>query len=481
MANARTSLFGKQHSGGPVVIEDEGRTTGNRFFVDSGSSTNGDTAGFGDNPDSPFATLDFAVSQCTANNGDIIYVMPGHAETKAATGSLFALDVAGIKVIGLGEGNDRPTFTFSHTGASATISAASITLENVLIVAGIDSVTAVLTISAAAVTLRKVEWRDTTDIEFVRGMITTAAADRLLVDDCTYSGYTGGNACVNAIRLVGSDEVVIRNCVFQGKFSTAVIEFETTACTKVVVQGCTILNSGTTDLSKNVVDTVTGSTWAVRDTFDTGAGASFSGGSGAALASDDVSTLASLIGTANVTTSDSLHGKLGTDTEMADRSMYDMLRGLSGVDIPGFGILVSKTGGDPTAAADDLFDVTGLCYVTMIVGRVTTVISGGTDPEIVINVKDGSNTPIAASTVITIDAQDTLYLIGGDPAATFNGGDTPLVGFAGLGGVGRGIGIFDGVTIEMTSGGGGAATGGVIEFFLWYYPLEASASIAAAA
>ena len=40
----------------------------------------------------PFATIDYAVGQCVANRGDIIYVLPGHVETISTATSL-ALDL----------------------------------------------------------------------------------------------------------------------------------------------------------------------------------------------------------------------------------------------------------------------------------------------------------------------------------------------------------------------------------------------------
>src|SRR3990167_7067382 len=53
--------------------------------------------------DQPFSTLDYAVSRCVADRGDIIFVKPGHAET-IATATALAIDVAGVAVIGLGRG-----------------------------------------------------------------------------------------------------------------------------------------------------------------------------------------------------------------------------------------------------------------------------------------------------------------------------------------------------------------------------------------
>jgi hypothetical protein len=270
-------------------------TVGNVFYVDSGHAAKSDSAGQGFDSDTPFATLDYAIGRCEANNGDVIYVAPGHAETKSDSGALFTADIAGISIIGLGNGADRPTLTYTHTGATATISANGVLLRNLLFVAGIDSITTFATISGADCTLEDIETRDTTDIEVITDF--TITGDRPIVRRMFKNGYTGGNANVRVLSLNGVDRARIEDSVFVTKVTTAVIGFVTVASTGVVVKGCTFSVDSTTDGSKNVVDTVTGSTWAFHDNFDLTAGAAYSGGSGSALASDDVSAVNAKIGT----------------------------------------------------------------------------------------------------------------------------------------------------------------------------------------
>jgi hypothetical protein len=480
---------------------------GNVWFVDSGDSAASDAAGFGRSPDSPVATLDYIVASGTANNGDVIYVMPGHAETQSTAASLFALDVAGISVIGLGKGAARPTFTFTHTGAVTTISAASVHLENVVFVCGVDSVAAPLTISAADCSLKDVEFRDTTDVEFVVGVTTTAAADRLVVDGFIYNGYTGGNACTIGISLVGCDGARIENSVFYGEFSTACIDFTTTACSNVTVKDCVFYNDNTA-LSKNIVDTATGSTWQVVNGYDGKGDYYFSGGDNNAVAAEDLGALVALVGTANATTTDSLHGKIGTDTEMADASLYDMLGavnttttdaingkigtdtemgdlslydmavGTSGTTIPGLGTQVTKAN-SLAAANDDVFDVTGKVLVTLLTGQVDGAALSGAE-SFQLRVKT-SNEPLCAATTIDTDADGTIYLITGDVGAAMNGGDAPTANVSNSSGVplvplvvGQDGGS---LTIESNTTG----NGGTIDWILYYYPLEASASVSASA
>ncbi len=138
------------HLGG-VPVDGE-LTTGSVFFLhNSGSNSN-----LGTDPDSPVASLTYAISLCTANKGDIIYAMPGHAETTTA----IVLNIAGVSIIGLGRGSARPTIT-ATTGASdlIDITAAGTYMKNMLLVGAASGCTALIDIASADNTFENVEFR----------------------------------------------------------------------------------------------------------------------------------------------------------------------------------------------------------------------------------------------------------------------------------------------------------------------------------
>lgn len=119
--------------GVPVIPGIPYPVTGKVFFVHSGTGSNGNK---GTAPARPFATLDYAIGQCTASKGDVILIMPGHSETITGAGGITA-DVAGIAILGLGRGNDRPTFLMDGaTTVSFVVSAASVTVRNCVFKAG---------------------------------------------------------------------------------------------------------------------------------------------------------------------------------------------------------------------------------------------------------------------------------------------------------------------------------------------------------
>jgi hypothetical protein len=158
-------------------------------------------------------------------------------------------------------------------------------------------------------------------IECVSAILTTADADKLSVN-LKYRGFIAGNACVSPIRLVGVDTARIF-VDFYGVASTAVVEFHTTACHDIDVTG-KFYNNGTS-LTKNVVDTATGSTWSARG-WDGNSNANFSGGDNAALASDDASTIKAAVDvidgfhdvpTADVATNAQMRDVIGNKTDAA--------------------------------------------------------------------------------------------------------------------------------------------------------------------
>jgi hypothetical protein len=122
----------------------------------------------------PFATIDYAIGQCVANRGDIILVMPGHTETISSATALVA-DVAGVAVVGLGTGSDRPTLTFDTANtATINISAANFSFKNILFVGNFLSIASAITVGAAPwCTVEDCEFKDTSAVLGFLSAVTT--------------------------------------------------------------------------------------------------------------------------------------------------------------------------------------------------------------------------------------------------------------------------------------------------------------------
>jgi len=163
----------------PYSIDGVILTTGKVFFVDSNASARGDQAGGGqgEDPERPFATLDFAIGQCAANRGDYIVLMPGHAETIISATTIL-WDVAGVSIIGLGVGASRPTFTFTTANtARIPVSANNINVRNCVFIGNFLSIaTCFLLTTAADFVVDNCEFRDTSAILGFLSIITTTVA-----------------------------------------------------------------------------------------------------------------------------------------------------------------------------------------------------------------------------------------------------------------------------------------------------------------
>lgn len=188
------------------------------FWVDSVTGSNGND---GLSPASPVATIDYAVGLCTANKGDVIYVMPGHAENITTATSL-VVDVAGVSIIGLGNERNRPTLTFTATAGSIEMDAANTRLSNLRLVAGIASVVVGVNVDADDVELDHLEFSiSATGFEFLL-MIDVDAFDRATIRDCRLLAENIAG-CNTGIRLDDTVGVRIVGNEFRGDFTTAAI------------------------------------------------------------------------------------------------------------------------------------------------------------------------------------------------------------------------------------------------------------------
>jgi len=257
---ARSALFYKNQLGGLSTVEDMSRSTGNRFYVDSGAADNGDTNSYGQTPDAPFATIDFAVSQCTANNGDIIYAMPGHAEVGSAAGAL-DFDVAGITLLGIGDGAATPTVTLDTAiTADVDIDAANVTIENIHFIANFLDITAAIDVNADDFTLRNCRFTDTSATLNAKIWVQDAAAtasDRITIEGCHADAV--GTANTHFLNLAGTGHGhVIRDNILMGIFQTMCLGGAG------VVTKCSIINNyilntnGVADGCINMAATATG-------------------------------------------------------------------------------------------------------------------------------------------------------------------------------------------------------------------------------
>lgn len=238
---AKTELFARRQVGGSFVYTDESKTTGDIFFVCSVNGTNG--SGYGQNPDQPVATIDYAIGLCTANKSCRIYVLPDHAETIVAA-SAIDLDVAGVSVIGIGQGTNKPTVTFgTATTASIDFSAANCRLSNIRCVCNIDSLATFIEGGAGTAMIDNCDFVTSSTKEALAGISVPTTYDDWTIRNCRFiqptdPAGTNGGAGTGAIYLVDSENVLIDGCEFRGNWETAFVHNRTTGAANLWVRDC---------------------------------------------------------------------------------------------------------------------------------------------------------------------------------------------------------------------------------------------------
>lgn len=211
------------------LLQVVGRYRGNTYYVDSNASGDGTGLNWTD----ALTAIDAAINKCAAD--DRILVAPAHVDTvTAAAGIVF--DVAGVTLIGLGNGDRRPQINFTTaTGADVDITAAGVTIQNVRFTGGIDALTGPIDIDGADCTLIDCVTQDVTG-QCVDFIALGTGADRCSIIRHTHRGATAAGADT-WVTAVGCDDLVIQSPVVDGDFAVGCVELVTTACPRFKVFG----------------------------------------------------------------------------------------------------------------------------------------------------------------------------------------------------------------------------------------------------
>ncbi|MDE2098987.1 MAG: hypothetical protein KGL39_17165 [Patescibacteria group bacterium] len=178
----------------------------NTWYVDG---TNGNDANSGIDPGAAVKTLGQAFTLASAVNGDTIVILPGYTQT--LSDNTFTIAKSGLKIVGLGRGTLRPTFTLD-TGTTSTINvtAASISIENCLFVADYAAIVTVFTLTNAPdFQLKNCQFNDTSSILNALAIVTTDAtshhADGLMIDSCVWLSLTA-SAAISLVKAAGTND-----------------------------------------------------------------------------------------------------------------------------------------------------------------------------------------------------------------------------------------------------------------------------------
>ena len=256
---ARAELFNRIVQRGVYDVTSIGGHPGAIFFANSAHAAASDAAGFGKSPDSPVATIDYAISLCTASAGDVIYAMPQHVETVAAAGGL-NFDIAGVHLIGIGAGTIQAQIDFTAEASSITITAANVTIEDMWLQSGFADITIAVDVSAEDFTFRHNRVDETVAGENFLIVIQdddAAGAGRMTIEDNTVYANDAANTHFVDFGGTGDGHIVRRNRLL-GDFTTMAIG-GAGVVTMAQVHDNYIYHSGAdADAIINFADTATG-------------------------------------------------------------------------------------------------------------------------------------------------------------------------------------------------------------------------------
>lgn len=203
-------------------------TSGQYIFVSSTTGSNGNT---GFSTSTPKATIAGAQLQANASKGDVIVLMPGHAETFTAAAAL-TLSKAGQYIVGLGTGALRPILTWStSTAAQILVTGAQTTFDNIMFdFTGLDAIVNPILVSAVDVAfVNSTFLTNSGTAGVVKGIVTAATATRFTIQNCQFLGpatNTGTTTTAQVAHEIGID-YIIRDSIFTGKVTQNILNTTT--------------------------------------------------------------------------------------------------------------------------------------------------------------------------------------------------------------------------------------------------------------
>ncbi len=180
-------------------------------------------------------TLNRGLAQARLS-GDTVVVLPDHAENISAADQMTNLS-AGNRILGMGDGTNRPTFTWTAATSTFLFDVANVTLDNCILEMAPTSnggvtVAAPITVSAAgcAITNCQIQFGGDSNDIVTNGITTTAAADDFNFSHNFCYGATTAEA-VSFLKIVGADRLVMVGNYIAGATTTTsggVLLFATT-------------------------------------------------------------------------------------------------------------------------------------------------------------------------------------------------------------------------------------------------------------
>lgn len=221
------------------------------LFVDSGhtDALDADDARHGHLPTLPLATWDYAVGLCTASEGSVIILLPGHNENLGA--AQIDIDILGVHTIGVGRGSLKPRIDFDDAASSIDIGADDVTIQNVNLLPSTGSVLIGVHVetNVTGFKMKDVEFMIGEDgsgaDEFVKAVEMTSGNDDCVFEDVRILAHDSAAQATHGIHVAAAaDRTSWKNVIIDGPYATGGI-VEAAAGVNLACEGCSIDVSGT--------------------------------------------------------------------------------------------------------------------------------------------------------------------------------------------------------------------------------------------
>ncbi len=369
--------------------------TGDIFYVDADATGEADGTSWID----AVTTVQASTALTAANNGDMVLIAPGHAETISGAKAI-DLDIAGVTYIGVGVGADMAKFTYDTNTDSIAIGAAgdSTVIQNFRFISSVTAVVNAIIVEAGCTDFViedcVFENEATTVDEFIDAILVSGtASDRGIIRNNRFLGDPGANGGPkSSINFVDCDYLQVYGNEFSGDIGDAHIFNETTASNFITIRDNSILCGYIGDAA-TVLDTTPGISLVATTT--------------GWITNNFIVTNVATPDLAIVAADCYLSGN--TYNELQGGAFSDIGVGL----VPGQTYTIVKVDGAVASNTDDpLFNIAGgPIEVVGFYGEVTTVLAGETS-QVTMKATDAvSSTQLSLSTTVDIedDADGTTY------------------------------------------------------------------------
>jgi hypothetical protein len=204
-----------------------------------------------------YATLAQALSACRANRGDTIMVLPGHVENVSATTPTF---VAGVTLVGVGNGAERGKFTWNATGSVWVIGVNNVWIENLVFDTGqANGVTKAISITGTDCTFNQCEFITTTDSTHKATIVLelSTGSDRARIWGNKFRG-SAGTLSTDVIKCAGANDQqeILGNRMLCGATAANGCIHVTGAATNILIADNYVYSTGAASTAAIKIDDV---------------------------------------------------------------------------------------------------------------------------------------------------------------------------------------------------------------------------------